>query len=195
MIRIAKDSDAAALLEIYKPYVEDTAITFDMKVPSLIEYIQKMKFILSEAPFLVCEINGKIVGFAYADRFRPKEAYKWTREVTVYVDKEHHSNKYGSALYYSLIDLLKCQNYRNVVAGITLPNIPSVSFHERIGFHQVGVYDNVGYKLGKAHRVGWWQMSLQEYSAPALDIIPLEEVIQTEEGKKALKNGELRLFI
>ena len=109
--------------------------------------------------------------------------------------KEYQAKKYGTALYYSLIDLLKCQRYRNVVAGITLPNIPSVSFHERFGFHQVGVYDNVGFKLGKSQRVGWWQLSLVDHMQPAEAIIPLDQVLKTEEGQKALKRGELRLMI
>lgn len=195
MIRVAKESDVAAMLAIYAPYVENTAITFDLVVPTLAEFTRKIQKIQTEAPCLVCEMDDKVVGYAYADTYRAKEAYKWTRELSVYVDKAAQTKKYGTALYYSLIELLKCQNYRNVLAGITLPNIPSVSFHQRFGFHQVGVYDNVGYKLGKSHRVGWWQLSLEEPQAPAKDIVPLEEVLATEAGQKALKRGESRILI
>ena len=195
MIRLAEEADIASMLAIYTPYVENTAITFDIKVPSLFEFNQKINSILYEAPCLVCEVDGEIAGYAYADLHRSKGAYKWTREVSVYVAKEYQSKKYGTALYYSLIDLLKCQNYRSVLAGITLPNIPSVNFHERFGFHQIGVYDNVGFKLGKSQRVGWWQLSLEDYQEPAKDIIHLEQVLQTDEGQKAMKRGELRLII
>ena len=195
MIRLANEADVAPMLAIYAPYIEDTAITFDTTVPSLFDFNQKINKIQQEAPCLICEVDGAVVGYAYADAHRSKGAYKWTREVSVYIPKEYQAKKYGTALYYSLIDLLKCQRYRNVVAGITLPNIPSVSFHERFGFHQVGVYDNVGFKLGKSQRVGWWQLSLVDHMQPAEAIIPLDQGLKTEEGQKALRRGELRLMI
>lgn len=194
MIRLAKESDAAAMLAIYKPFVENTAITFDLVVPTLADFTKKINDVLKESPWLVCEINGQVVGFAYAAPYRTKEAYKWTRELTVYVREDARTKKYATALYYSLIELLKLQNYRNVLAAITLPNIPSVSFHERFGFHPVGVFDNVGYKLGKSHKVGFWQLSIQDAAEPAKAIIPLNEIMATETGKKALKKGELRLI-
>ncbi len=105
------------------------------------------------------------------------------------------TKKCGTALYTSLIELLRCQNYRVALAGITLPNIPSVNFHERLGFYPVGVFDNVGYKLGKSHRVGWWQLMLQEPGEPAREIISLEAVLATEQGQYALKRGEARVLI
>lgn len=89
-----------------------------------------------------------------------------------------------------MIGLLRCQNYRTVLAGITLPNIPSVRFHERQGFYPVGVYDNIGFKLGKSHRVGWWRLMLREIQEPALPIRSLDEVLATKEGQHALKRGE-----
>lgn len=106
------------------------------------------------------------------------------------IRKDARSQNYGKALYTSLIGLLRCQNYRTVLAGITLPNIPSVRFHERQGFYPVGVYDNIGFKLGKSHRVGWWQLMLREIQEPALPIRSLDEVLATKEGQHALKRGE-----
>jgi len=194
MIRIAKEADIAAMLAIYTPFVEKTAVTFELTVPTLPEFSRKISKILKDAPCLVIEDNGEVVGYAYADEHRTKGAYKWTREVTVYIDESAKSKKYATALYDSLIELLKCQKYRNVVAGITLPNIPSVNFHEKSGFHPVGVYENVGYKLGKSHRVGWWQLSIQDYQSPAEEIISLDKVLATAEGQKALKKGEGRLL-
>ncbi|WMX14408.1 MULTISPECIES: GNAT family N-acetyltransferase [unclassified Aureispira] len=194
MIRIAQESDIAEMLAIYAPFVENTAVTFDMKVPTLVEFTKKIQTIQKEAPCLVYESNGEVLGYAYASAHRAKEAYKWTREMSVYIREDSKTKKYGTALYSSLIELLKCQNYRSVLAGITLPNIPSVNFHERFGFHPVGVYDNVGYKLGKSHRVGWWQLMLRDYQEPAKEIISLEQVLNTEEGQKALKKGESRIL-
>lgn len=195
MIRIARESDAAEMLAIYAPFVEKTAITFDLKVPTLTEFIEKIKKIQKEAPCLVYELDGVVLGYAYASVYRTKEAYKWTREMTVYVREDAKGKKYGTALYFSMIELLKCQNYRTVLAGITLPNIPSVHFHERFGFHPAGVFNNVGHKMGKSHRVGWWQLILSDAQEPAKEIIPLDQVLATEEGQKALKRGESRILI
>lgn len=195
MIRLAKESDASALLDIYAPFVVNTAITFDVQTPTLEEFIQKMKQIQQEAPYLVYEHEGEVLGYAYASSHRQREAYRWTRELSVYIREDAKSKKCGTALYTSLLELLRCQNYRTVLAGITLPNIPSVNFHERLGFYPVGVYDNIGFKLGKSHRVGWWQLMLQEPHVAAQEIIPLEQVLATEEGQYALKRGEARILI
>ena len=195
MIRIAQASDMAKMLAIYAPFVEKTAITFDMKVPSLAEFTERIKKIQKEAPCLVYDLDGAVLGYAYAGKHRTREAYKWTREMSVYIREDAKAKKYGTALYTSMIELLQCQNYRTVLAGITLPNIPSVNFHERFGFHPVGVYDNVGYKLGKSHRVGWWQLMLGDYLEPAKEIVSLDQVLATEEGQKALKRGESRILV
>jgi len=195
MIRITQESDVAEMLAIYAPFVEKTAITFDMKIPTLVEFKEKIQKIQEEAPCLVYELDGAILGYAYASAHRTREAYKWTREMSVYIREDAKTKKYGTALYSSLIELLRCQNYRSALAGITLPNIPSVNFHERFGFHPVGVYNNVGYKLGKSHRVGWWQLMLGDYQEAAKEIIALDQILVTEEGQKALKKGEARILV
>jgi phosphinothricin acetyltransferase len=195
MIRIAQESDASALLDIYAPFVTDTAVTFEVEVPTLEAFIKKMKEIKAEAPYLVYEHEGEVLGYAYASSHRQRAAYRWTRELSVYIREDAKSKKCGTGLYTSLLELLRCQNYRTALAGITLPNIPSVNFHERLGFYPVGVYDNIGFKLGKSHRVGWWQLMLQEPQEPAQEIIGIEEVLSTEKGQQALKRGEARILI
>lgn len=195
MIRVAKESDITAMLAIYAPFVENTAVTFDMKVPTLSEFNQRIKKIQTEAPCLVYELDGEVLGYAYASAHRTRAAYKWTREMSVYIREDAKTKKYGTALYSSMIELLKCQNYRSVLAGITLPNIPSVNFHERFGFHPVGVYNNIGYKLGKPHRVGWWQLMIEDDQEPAKEIVPIDQILATEEGQKALRKGESRILI
>lgn len=195
MIRIAQPDDVAAMLAIYAPFVADTAVTFEVDIPSLDEFTQRIQTIQQEAPCLVLEQDGEVMGYAYAASHRWRAAYQWTRELSVYIHERARAKKYGTALYASLIDLLRCQNYRSALAGITLPNIPSVHFHERLGFYPVGVYDNVGFKLGKSYRVGWWQLMLQDASTPAQPIRRLEEVLQTEQGQRALKRGEGHILI
>lgn len=194
MIRIATDFDAAEMLAIYAPYVEKTAVTFDTVVPTVEEFKNKVKKILAEAPFLVYEVNGEVMGYAYAKQYCIKEAYQWTRELSVYIREDVRAKKYATSLYISLVELLKCQNYRNALVGITLPNIPAVNFHERFGFHPVGVYHNVGYKLGKIHKVGWWQLPVSDPEESVKTIISLEKVLATEKGQKALKRGEARII-
>lgn len=190
MIRIARPDDVAAMLAIYAPFIVNTAVTFEVEVPTIEAFAQRIADIQEEAPCLVWEQDGIILGYAYAAPHRWRAAYQWTRELSVYIHKDARSQNYGKALYTSLIALLRCQNYRTVLAGITLPNIPSVRFHERQGFYPVGVYDNIGFKLGKSYRVGWWQLLLQEMQEPALPIRALEDVLRTEEGQYALRRGE-----
>jgi len=195
MIRIAEESDIAEMLAIYAPFVENTAITFELEVPTLAEFTARIKKAQKEAPCLVYDVDGAVLGYTYASVHRNKTAYKWTRELSVYIREDARKKKYGMALYTSMIELLQCQNYRTVLAGITLPNIPSVNFHERLGFYPVGVYDNIGYKLGKSHRVGWWQLMLGNYQESAKELISIDQVLATEKGQKALKRGETRILI
>ncbi len=195
MIRLAEEKDMQEMLEIYKPFVEKTAITFDLKVPTLAEFKQKLNRSMHDAPCLVCELDGIIAGYAFASEYRSKAAYTWTRELTVYVKEEYKTKKVGTALYLPLISILKMQNYRHLVAAITLPNIPSVNFHERLGFLPVGVFDNIGIKFGKAQRVGWWQMSIQDVYEPAREIVSYRTILATPEGRQALERGMNRIVL
>ncbi len=195
MIRIAQPDDVPAMLAIYAPFIADTAVTFEVEVPTTEAFAKRIGHIQEEAPCLVWDRDGVVLGYAYAAPHRWRAAYQWTRELSVYIREDARAQNYGKALYTSLIALLRCQNYRTALAGITLPNIPSVRFHERQGFYPVGVYDNIGFKLGKSYRVGWWQLMLQEIQAPALPIRPLEEVLRTEAGQYALRRGEALVLL
>lgn len=195
MIRLVQKKDIPQMLELYQYFVEKTAVTFDVTAPSLAAFEIKIDAILEETPCLVCELEGNIAGYAYAAPYRDKGAYKWTREVTVYVHPDYHKQRIGTALYIALIDILKLQNYRHLVAAITLPNIPSVSFHERLGFMLVGVFDNVGVKFGKAYRVGWFQFAIRDMYEPTQDIIPYQKILDQPAGKKALERGASRVLV
>lgn len=195
MIRLAQKEDMSQMLELYQYFVMKTAVTFDINTPPLDVFESKINSIMEEAPCLVCELDGSIVGYAYAAPYREKGAYKWTRELTVYVHPDFHKQRIGTALYIALIDILKAQNYRHLVAAITLPNIPSVSFHERLGFMLVGVFDNIGVKFGKAYRVGWFQCAIRDMYEPTEEIIPYQKVLEQSTGKKALTRGSSRLLV
>jgi phosphinothricin acetyltransferase len=120
---------------------------------------------LERWPWLACEVEGEVLGYAYASEHRARAAYQWAVDVSAYVHEDHRGKGIGRALYTSLFALLKLQNYYHAYAGIALPNASSVGLHEAMGFQLVGIYRSTGYKLGTWHDVGWWHLALQELSA------------------------------
>ena len=160
-IRVAKPEDAETVLGIYAPIIRDTSITFETDVPSVSEIQDRIKTTLLQYPWLVYELQGSVVGYAYSAPFRTRVAYQWTAEVSVYVDNRHQGMGIGRALYQKLFEILKKQGYRSVVGGITLPNPGSVAIHESFGLQQVAHFKSVGFKFGKWHDVGFWQLDIQ----------------------------------
>ena len=154
-IRNVTLADAEELVEIYAPYVRETAITFDTRVPSTEEFTEKIKHITSFYPFIVADEGGKILGYAYADVFRAKAAFAWSVEVTIYVRRGCHRSGVGTALYRRLEELLKAQNITNLYACITYPNPESIAFHEKLGYSYIGRFERCGYKLGEWQDVVW----------------------------------------
>jgi phosphinothricin acetyltransferase len=164
-IRLATAGDSDAILEIYAPYIRDTAISFETEVPTRGAFRQRVVSILEHYPYLVCEENGSIVGFAYASSYRERAAYRYDVSVSIYLRHDCQSRGVGSGLYDVLLDLLRRQGYYMAVSGITLPNEKSLRLHLRHGFREVGVTHNVGYKLGKWHDVLWMEKAIGDYAA------------------------------
>ena len=158
--RFVNKSDCLQCLEVYKPYVIGTDITFDYEVPVESEYTHKIEDISSNFPWLVCTYDNKVIGYAYASKLRVKAAYQWTVESTIYFSKEHQGKGIARLMYKGLFEILKLLGYYNVYAGIALPNEVSESFHRSLGFYDVGTYKNIGYKRGKWHDVLWLQLHL-----------------------------------
>jgi phosphinothricin acetyltransferase len=175
-IRVALPADAAAMLEIYTPYIENTSITFETVTPSEEEFAGRVAHYLEDYPWLVCEIEGKIAGYAYASRYRERTAYQWSVECSVYVHDEHLRKGVAHALYGELFSLLKKLGFRNVYAVINLPNDRSVAFHESLGFLYFATYEQVGYKLGKWKNVGWWRKVINEFTDPPAPPIPFNNL-------------------
>ena len=170
-IRIATEDDAARILAIYAPIVTGTAISFELDSPSLEEMRRRIGETLPDWPWLVCERDGDLLGYAYADRHRTRAAYQWAADVSVYVAETARRAGIGRALYRPLLRILDLQGYFLACAGIALPNPASVALHESVGFEPVGIYRSVGWKLGAWHDVGWWQLSIRERSPdPALPL-------------------------
>jgi len=161
IIRIAHVNDGESIAGIYAPIVEETAISFEEMAPAASEMSERIEKILQTHPWLVAEKHGRILGFAYASQHRSRAAYKWSCDVSAYVDDSARRTGTGTQLYQALLTTLIRLGYANAFAGLTLPNIASVRFHERIGFKPVGVYPRVGFKNGAWHDVGWWRRPLQ----------------------------------
>ena len=194
-IRLADEADAEAMLAIYAPIVLETAISFELEPPSVEEFRSRIRSTLTRTPWLVCEIDGTVAGYAYAGPLRTREAYQWSVEVTVYVHSDYRRHGVGSAVYTSLFDCLRHQGYMNAYGGIALPNPGSVGLHESMGFVHIGTYRNVGYKLGAWHDVGWWQLELMSVAEEPAPPKLLPDVQDTDEFSECISTGprELRL--
>jgi phosphinothricin acetyltransferase len=154
---IAADCEAIAL--IYEHYVRHTAITFDLEAPSAATWAERVAA-ADGRPWLACELEGVLAGFAFAGRFRPKDAYGRTTETTIYLRDGLGGRGLGALLLGALLDHVRAAGFHRVVAGVTLPNPASVALHERLGFEPVGVFDEVGQKFGAWHDVGFWVLRL-----------------------------------
>ena len=168
-IRMARPSDAEVVQAIYAPYVADTAISFELEPPDAEEMGRRMETVSRRYPWLVYELDGEVVGYAYASAHRERAAYGWSADGAVYLAPQAHRRGIGRALYQRLVAILNLQGVHSLYGGITLPNAGSVGLHEACGFVRVGVYKEVGYKFGAWHDVGWWGLRL---NSPAKDTTP-----------------------
>lgn len=170
-IRFARPEDGSAVAEIYRPYVANTAISFEQMPPSAAEMGERIVATIATCPFLVFEEQGEILGYAYAGPHRARPAYRWSVDVTVYVASRVQRRGIGRRLYGELLDQLSQQGFHAAFAGITLPNASSVGLHEALGFRHLGTYHEVGFKFGRWHDVGWWRRALND-GLPERDPLP-----------------------
>jgi phosphinothricin acetyltransferase len=177
-IRSARAEDAASVAQIYQPLVLDSVISFELEVPSVEEMRRRIVATTARLPWLVCVDSQAVVeGYVYASRHRERAAYQWSVDVTAYVRAGCRGRGIGKTLYLRLFEELRALGYCQAFAGITLPNAASVALHESLGFKPIGVYRNVGYKLGAWHDVGWWQATLQLPDPPP--------VLQSFDGRES----------
>ena len=173
-IRKAEISDAGVLLDIYAPYVKETAISFEYEVPTLWEFTRRIQDITKKYPYLVAELEGKPVGYAYAGQFNGREAYAWDVEVTVYVKRGLGKNGIGRLLYEDLERALACQGFLNLNACIAFPaggcddeflSKNSAEFHEHMGYRMVGRFTQCGYKFNRWYDMVWMEKHIGEHIA------------------------------
>ncbi len=158
MIRIANINDAESICNIYNYYIQNTVITFEEESVSILEMEKRITAITSNLPWYVYEENEKIIGYAYAGKWKERSAYKHSVELSVYVHNEHQGKGIGKRLYEVLITELKSMKMHVIIGGMSLPNEKSQKLHESFGFEKVAQFHEVGYKFGKWIDVGYWQL-------------------------------------
>ena len=169
-IRLANIEDAEDILNIYSYYVLNTAVSFEYDVPIVEEFKERIKKILENYPYYVALIDNKIVGYAYAGSFVGREAYKYSAELTVYIDKDFKKQGIGKLLYQKLEEDLKQKGIRNLYACIGVPvdkadeylDFNSVEFHKHLGFKQVGEFHKCGYKFDRWYNMVWLEKIIGE---------------------------------
>lgn len=171
-IRPAAPADAKALLSIYAPYVQHTAITFEYQVPSLEEFTDRIKKTLELYPYLTAEYQGELLGYAYAGPFHTRPAYNWSAETSIYVNTAHRQQGVGKALYDALENILKKQGITNLYACIACPekedpylSWDSIYFHQHLGYEIAGKFHNCGYKFNRWYHMVWMEKCIGDHQS------------------------------
>ncbi len=184
-IRFACLEDAENLLDIYRYYVEKTAITFEYEVPSLEEFQERMRTTMAFYPYLVAEEDGKVLGYAYASKFHPRAAYAWSAEATVYLDKAARGKGVGRKIYNALEDYLTKMGILNLNACIASTETEdahltngSEKFHRALGYQLVGKFHHSGYKFNQWYDMIWMEKMLGEHGSHVKPVKSIHEVTQ-----------------
>lgn len=193
IIRLAKKEDTPAILAIYEPFILDSAASFEYEVPSVAAFWKRIEKVLADTPWLVCEINGQIAGYAYASPHRGRTAYQWSREVSTYINADFRKRGIASALYIALIEILKIQGYQNILAGITQPNPASEIFHQNFGFKKIGTFEKVGYKFEKWWDTNWYQLFIGKENETPLSPKAMAVIIDSVEWQQGIAKGLERI--
>jgi L-amino acid N-acyltransferase YncA len=169
-VRDATEDDAGACAAIYGPYVTDTAITFEYDPPSAAEMARRIAASQRAHAWLVLEEEGRVVGYAYAGPFKERVAYRWSAEVSVYLEAGRRRSGSGRLLYEALFARLTERGFRTLVAVMTLPNDASEGLHRALGFEPVGTLRRVGWKHGEWRDVAWAQRSIGPDDGPPREL-------------------------
>ena len=186
-IRTANPDDAAELLAVYAPYVEQTAITFEYEVPTLEEFRDRIAHTLRRYPYLVAEENGEILGYAYTGPFGERVAYSWAVETSIYLRQDVRGKGLGKRLYQALEDVSRAQHVQSLYACIAYPageddeflTKNSVRFHEHMGYRLVGRFYKCGYKFGRWYDMVWMEKHLGPHPDEPAPVRPFPEIAES----------------
>ncbi|MBE6768277.1 MAG: N-acetyltransferase [Ruminococcaceae bacterium] len=165
-IRLATVEDVPQILEIYAPYVENTAVSFEYTVPTPEGFTARFLSVTAHFPWLVWEEEGVILGYAYGSLPFERAAYQWCAAASIYLCPEAQGRGIGKSLYTELERLLQLQGYRKVYAVITTANEGSVAFHRAVGYRHTATMPNCGYKFGKWYGTVWMEKDLNAWDVP-----------------------------
>lgn len=183
LLQFAKEEDVQEMLDIYGPYVTDTAITFEYEIPDIRNFKNRFETITRQFPWLVVKIDGKLAGYAYAGLHHERAAYQWDAELSIYLAKEYQGMGIGKALYSALIELLKKQGYYNLYALLVYPNEKSELLHTWFGFETIGIYKKSGNKFGKWYDVRSMGKTIRDYCDNPEIPLPVSGISQEEAEK------------
>lgn len=170
IIRSATTADAAALLAIYRPFVESTTVSFEATPPTVEEFAGRIAKSIAGWAWLVAEADGECLGYAYATSLRERAAYRWAAETAAYVRADQYRRGIGRALYHELFAVLKARGFCNAFAGVALPNDASLGLHTSLGFEPIGVFRRVGFKFDRWCDVAWFQRVLTDQPDPDSEV-------------------------
>lgn len=186
VIRPASPDDAALLRLIYAPYIQETAITFEKTVPSLKEFRERIVHTLQQYPYLVCEENQEVVGYAYLSAFNPRTAYRHCAETSIYVKKNMRHHGVGKALYQALEKSAQSMGILNLNACIAYPSnekkadpflsLDSPHFHEHLGYTVVGRFHQCGFKFGRYYDMIWMEKMIGRHDKSPHPFTPYPEL-------------------
>ena len=160
MLRDAEPSDADAICSIYNEYILNTTITFEETPLQAEEMASRIRLVTQSYPWLVYEKDSRIVGYAYAGKWKERSAYRYSVETSIYMDSRHVGKGIGTQLLKELLERLKAVSLHSVISGIALPNPASVALCERFGFKKIAHFSEVGYKMNRWIDVGYWELLL-----------------------------------
>ena len=188
-LRLARPDDAPRLCEIYNYYVESATVTLECAPLGIAEFAARIRETLGEFPYIVCEYDGRAVGYAYAHKFKTRYGYRFCAELSVYCDREYRGRGIGKRLYAALIELLSMQGYTNLYGVVTSPNPASEALHRSFGFTEVGREHLAGHKFGE-----WFDVAVLEYLTPtprdALPESPMRfDSLETDAVARILSRG------
>ena len=184
-VRPIQLSDIPDILKIYEYYITNTAITFEYVAPTIEEFTRRIKHVIQRYPYLVAEVDGNLVGYAYANILKDRKAYEWSVETSIYVHHTYRDLGIGSHLYTHLFNYLKQQGILSVYACITVPlqddqfcDCSSYTYHKYLGFSEVGRFPKAGYKFNTWYDIVWMHMELEDHTTPIEPIRYFKDIAQ-----------------
>ncbi len=196
LLRVATPGDAEAILAVYAPYIEQTAITFEYDVPGIDEFRGRIENTLKKYPYIVAEADGRILGYAYTSAFHPRAAYAWSVETSIYIDMNCRKMGLGKRLCAAIEEISRAQGILNLNASIATTDAPdehldnnSRDFHAHLGYRTVGQFTDSGYKFGTWYNTTWMEKMLGEHDAHPVAVIPfpmLDRSVLTAAGVEAV---------